>query len=158
RRPVSPELYFAYGSNLDAEQMRARCPAARGLERAALVDHRLDFTHYSTRWLGGAADVGPAPGGTVWGVGDEMGRGDFAKLDHFESGDERIELAVDAPGLGLLRVTSYTVRDKGSFAPHPAYLEKVLRWGARWRLPGACLTELSARGPIVRLKKGSITG
>ena len=35
------ELYFAYGSNLDAEQMRARCPTARGLERARLRDHHI---------------------------------------------------------------------------------------------------------------------
>jgi gamma-glutamylcyclotransferase (GGCT)/AIG2-like uncharacterized protein YtfP len=142
---LSPELYFAYGSNLDAEQMRARCPSARGLDRAALADHRLEFTHYSTRWQGGAADVVPAPGSTVWGVVYEMGPGDFAKLDHFESGYDRIELEVDAPGLGRLRVTSYTVRDKGAFPPHPVYLEKMLRWGARWRLPGVYLAELVRR-------------
>ena len=40
-------LYFAYGSNLDAEQMKARCPTARPLRTARLADHRLGFTHYS---------------------------------------------------------------------------------------------------------------
>jgi len=139
------ELYFAYGSNLDAEQMRARCPTARGLERAALAGHRLDFTHYSTRWAGGAADVVPEQGAAVWGVVYEMGPDDFAKLDHFESGYLRLELAVQAPGRGPLRVTTYTVRDKGSFAPHPMYLEKMLRWGARWRLPGVYLAQLVGR-------------
>jgi hypothetical protein len=142
---MSPELYFAYGSNLDAEQMRARCPTARGLERAELPAHRLDFTHYSTRWQGGAADVLSAPGSAVFGVVYAMGPGDFARLDPFESGYERIELAVTAPGLGRLRVTSYTVREKGAFAPHPTYLEKMLRWGARWRLPGTYLAELAGR-------------
>ena len=31
---MSRTLYFAYGSNLDAEQMRERCPASRTLFRA----------------------------------------------------------------------------------------------------------------------------
>jgi gamma-glutamylcyclotransferase len=136
------ELYFAYGSNLDAEQMRARCPTARGLERARLDGHRLAFTHYSKRWQGGAADVVPAPGAAVWGVLYEMGPEDFARLDPFESGYRRVSLEVDGASRGRVRVTSYSVVEKGEFAPHPVYLDKMLRWGARWRLPGDYLAGL----------------
>jgi len=136
-------LYFAYGSNLDAEQMKARCPTARPRGVARLANHRLDFTHYSKRWSGGAADVLPAPGRTVWGLVYEMGSEDFARLDPFESGYQRVELALDGAGTRV-DATSYTVVDKGEFAPHPIYLEKVLRWGARWRLPGAYLAEVSS--------------
>ena len=140
------ELYFAYGSNLDAEQMRARCPTARGLERARLRDHHIAFTHYSTRWQGGAADVVRDPGAAVWGVVYAMGPDDFTRLDHFESGYDRVYLEVEvADGGGALRVTSYAVRDKGRFPPHSEYLEKILRWGSRWRLPGDYLAELAER-------------
>jgi gamma-glutamylcyclotransferase (GGCT)/AIG2-like uncharacterized protein YtfP len=142
---VSPELYFAYGSNLDAEQMRARCPTARGLERARLPGHQIAFSHYSTRWHGGAADVVREGRSAVWGVLYEMGPEDFARLDPFESGYERVSLEVEPAGGPRLRVTSYTVREKGRFPPHPEYLEKMLRWGARWRLPGDYLAELRAR-------------
>jgi len=142
---VSPELYFAYGSNLDAEQMRARCPTARALERARLAGHHLAFTHYSTRWQGGAADVVPDPRAAIWGLVYAMGPGDFARLDPFESGYERAELDVETADGRRLRVTSYCVRDKGRFPPHPVYLEKMLRWGARWRLPGDYLAEMRAR-------------
>lgn len=141
---LSGELYFAYGSNLDAEQMRARCPTARGLERARLCDHRLAFTHYATTWRGGAADVVRYAGAAVWGVVYAMGSGDFARLDRFEGGYERVSLEVENAG-ARQRVTSYSVRDKGRFRPHPEYLEKILRWGARWRLPGDYLAELRER-------------
>ena len=141
-------LYFAYGSNLDAEQMRVRCPTARPLRIARLAGHRLDFTHFSTRWQGGAADVLPAPGRAVWGLVYAMGPDDFARLDPFESGYRRIALELDGTG-ERLTATSYTVVAKGAFAPHPIYLEKMLRWGARWKLPGDYLAEMrsiAARG------------
>jgi gamma-glutamylcyclotransferase (GGCT)/AIG2-like uncharacterized protein YtfP len=137
-------LYFAYGSNLDAEQMKARCPTARARCTARLADHRLGFSHYSKRWSGGAADVLPAPGRSVWGLVYEMGPDDFARLDPFESGYRRVELALDAGG-ATLAATSYTVVEKGEFAPQPVYLEKMLRWGARWRLPGEYLAEMLER-------------
>ncbi|MFI5315717.1 MAG: gamma-glutamylcyclotransferase family protein [Myxococcota bacterium] len=142
---MTGELYFAYGSNLDAEQMRARCPTARPLGRARLRAHRIAFTHFSTRWNGGAADVVPDAASSVWGLLYAMGPGDFARLDPFESGYDRVRLAVEADGPESLQVTSYSVRAKGRFAPHAEYLEKMLRWGARWRLPGDYLAELRSR-------------
>lgn len=141
-------LYFAYGSNLDAEQMKVRCPTARPLRMARLAEHRLDFTHYSKRWSGGAADILPAAGRAVWGLVYEMGPDDFARLDPFESGYRRVDLALDGVGEAFA-ATSYTVVAKGEYAPHPLYLEKMLRWGARWRLPGDYLGELSSiRSPM----------
>jgi hypothetical protein len=126
-------LYFAYGSNLDAEQMKARCPTARALRIARLADHRLDFTHYSKRWSGGAADVLPAPGRSVWGLVYEMGPDDFARLDPFESGYRRIALALDAGGEPLA-ATSYTVVEKGGKRPTRSTSRKCFA-GAR---AGAC--------------------
>ena len=142
-------LYFAYGSNLDAQQMRARCPGAEPLERARLAGHRLAFSHYSTRWSGGAADVVPDPAAAVWGLVYAMGPEDFARLDPFESGYDRVELEVEVGGRGV-GVTSYAVRERAQFAPHPLYLEKMLRWGSRWRLPGDYLAEMAARAAALR--------
>jgi hypothetical protein len=48
--------------------MRVRCPEARALFRARLADHRLDFTHYSKRWQGGAADIVAAAREFVYGL------------------------------------------------------------------------------------------
>jgi hypothetical protein len=125
--------------------MRARCPTARPLERARLCDHGLGFTHFAARWQGGAADVVPERGASVWGLVYAMGPEDFGRLDRFEGGYDRVELEVET-GARRLRVTSYAVRDKGRFPPHPEYLAKMLRWGSRWRLPGDYLAEALARG------------
>tara|TARA_B100000315_G_scaffold65392_1_gene59359 strand:+ start:3991 stop:4161 length:171 start_codon:yes stop_codon:yes gene_type:complete len=50
-------LYFAYGSNLDNDQMKDRCPSAKDKGTACLKEHRLDFTRHSTRWDCAVADV-----------------------------------------------------------------------------------------------------
>ena len=141
---MSEVRYFAYGSNLDADQMRERCPSSRGIERARLDDHRLDFTHFSRRWQAGAADVVPARGRVVWGVLYELHGDDLARLDGFEGGYERIDVRVTAASGVLHAATTYSVRDKGTHAPCEAYLAKMLHWGERWALPEDYLAELRA--------------
>jgi len=54
---MSRLLYFAYGSNLDADQMRERCPGGLVRFRARLQAYQLGFTHYSARWRGGAGGL-----------------------------------------------------------------------------------------------------
>jgi len=50
-------LYFAYGSNMDWNQIRGRCPSASFLGIAVLLDHRLAFSRYSTTRNCGVADA-----------------------------------------------------------------------------------------------------
>ena len=135
-------LYFAYGSNLDREQLQKRCPGSRARFRARLLDHRLDFTHYSTRWTGGAADVVPHSGAEVWGAVYELRDEDFDRLDRFERGYDRVLLTVEDEHGRARRVVSYAVREKLSFRPTQAYLQKMLHWGERWRLPPDYLDQL----------------
>ena len=47
RRGPLTQTYFAYGSNLDAAQMRARCPSAKLLGAAILDGYRLGFAGQS---------------------------------------------------------------------------------------------------------------
>jgi len=61
-------LYFAYGSNLDEAQMRARCPTARREARATLRGHALAFGGFSHRWNGAVASVRRARGAEVAGL------------------------------------------------------------------------------------------
>ena len=145
--------YFAYGSNLDARQLEKRCPSSRGLFRARLPHHRLDFTYYSTHWVGGAADVLPHSDSDVWGVVYELDAAELVRLDRFERGYERVPLRVLDDSGNELDVVSYCVREKHSFRPTDIYLDKLLRWGEHWQLPQAYLDELRripvqrARGP-----------
>lgn len=60
-------LYFAYGMNTNLLEMQSRCPAARSLGPALLVDHDFRFAVH--------ADVVPERGsvvhGVLWDITDE---------------------------------------------------------------------------------------
>ena len=145
-------LYFAYGSNLDGRQMRERCPSSLPLCRARLPGHSLDFTYYSTRWQGGAADVVPCSenvvsgnvvsDNAVWGVVYQLDVEELALLDRYEIGYDRVPIGVVDDRDRVHEVLSYSVREKGRFAPSDVYLQKLLSWGQRWRFPGAYLERL----------------
>ena len=146
-------LYFAYGSNLDADQMRERCPSSACLGGARLAHHRLDFTHFSRRWRGGAADVVRDHAAHVWGALYRLDLDDLRRLDRFEVGYDRIDIrVVDVAELEHLAI-SYTVRAKqDTHAPHPHYLQKMIHWGRHWDFPTAYLEQLGeiTVGPLDR--------
>jgi len=50
-------LNFAYGSNMNWNQMRERCPSSRFVGIAVLRDHKLAFTRESVNHGCGVADV-----------------------------------------------------------------------------------------------------
>jgi hypothetical protein len=147
---MAKHIYFAYGSNLDPTQMRTRCPGSVALGRACLAHHRLDFTYYSSRWSGGAADVLPHSHESVWGIVYALPTRDLLQLDRFEVGYDRVFLEVQPDGWHasaaeargesadasvMARVQSYTVRDKRSFRPSARYLDQIVRWARHWQLP-----------------------
>ena len=78
-------LYFAYGSNMDWDQMKQCCQAARFVGVALLPDHRLAFTRKSVNRGCGVADAVPDAGRRVWGVVYEIGDLDVGKLDTSEA-------------------------------------------------------------------------
>jgi gamma-glutamylcyclotransferase (GGCT)/AIG2-like uncharacterized protein YtfP len=77
-------LYFAYGSNLDEDQMRDRCPGSRRVARATLRGHELLFAGWSERWGGHVATVQQADGGEVPGLLYELTDSDLVLLDRIE--------------------------------------------------------------------------
>ena len=83
---------FAYGSNMDCEQMRERCPSTRFVCVAKLPNHRLAFTRKSTRRNCGVADAVKAEGNEVWGVVYEIDDIDLPKLDSLECSPRRVLL------------------------------------------------------------------
>ncbi|MCP4003570.1 MAG: gamma-glutamylcyclotransferase [bacterium] len=133
---MRPLLYFAYGSNLDADQMAERCPRSRPLFPARLDDYRLGFTHYSRRWSGAAADIVEHPGAQVWGMAYELTPTDLDLLDHYEAGYDRITLDIFSADATAHDAISYTVRAKlDSLEPSEIYLNKMLNWSERWNFP-----------------------
>jgi gamma-glutamylcyclotransferase len=77
-------LYFAYGSNLDEAQMRARCPGAQCVGTAVLPDHALVFDGHSRLWGGAVANVVPAASARVHGLVYRLEHADLVALDRYE--------------------------------------------------------------------------
>ena len=95
-------FYFAYGSNLDWEQMKERCPSASFYCRASLSNYRIDFTRKSTKRNCGVADIVKDNNYKVYGVVYRINEADLGKLSKHEGyvlqGDnnayKRIEIIV----------------------------------------------------------------
>ena len=77
-------FYFAYGSNMDPQQMAVRCPGSRALGAARLAGWRLTFTRDSPAWGGGVGHIELAPGDEVWGVLWDLTEEHLASLDEYE--------------------------------------------------------------------------
>src|ERR1700692_1290823 len=74
--------YFAYASDMNQEQISARCAAAKAIAVAKLADHRIAFFGHSVTWDGAEETVLPAPGHEVWGVVYELSPADRERLDN----------------------------------------------------------------------------
>jgi 5-oxoprolinase (ATP-hydrolysing) len=143
-REMPPALYFAYGSNLDVEQMVRRCPSAQPLEAARLLHHCLDFTVYSQRWRGGAADVLLRSEQEVWGGLYRVPEHELFGLDRYEAGYTRVWIDVHTRASRVLAHT-YRAREQRSFEPSPRYLDTLLRSARSWGFPLSYVRALERR-------------
>lgn len=84
RQVTGRVIYFAYGSNMNPEQIRQRCTGADVLGPARLTGHALGFFGNNRLWDGGLETVVPAPGHTLWGVLYSLGHTDADSLDAWQ--------------------------------------------------------------------------
>ena len=152
-------LYFAYGSNLDPDQMKDQCPDHTVVGVAVLHDHRLGFPLYSNLWNSGVAGLVHAHGERVWGVLYDLSDPDMNALDQHEGWKgphnqhnlyERevvtVELvrADDGSVPRRVRATTYFPRVANPSPPSRRYLDTVLRGARHHRLPEEYLDRLGA--------------
>jgi len=78
---MGKRYYLAYGSNLNVQQMRYRCPSARVIGTGMLEGYRLMFKGSLS---GSYLTVEPFSGGSVPVVAWEVSAADEAALDHYE--------------------------------------------------------------------------
>jgi gamma-glutamylcyclotransferase (GGCT)/AIG2-like uncharacterized protein YtfP len=144
--------YFAYGSNMDPEQMGARCPGAVLEGVGALRGYRFLITET------GFGSVVPDPESTVHGVVWRLLPGDEAALDAYEGVESglyrkitaRVQLASPAESVEAMLYVATTDRPG---RPKPGYLEKVLEAARHHGLPPAYLEELARWLPKSRGRK-----
>ncbi len=127
-----PTLYgvtFAYGSNCNAQQMRARCPRATSLGPVRLAGYRLEFF--------GALDLEPDPARTVHAVAWRLHPDDECALDHHEGANRqpvpsylKLPLAATLPDGTELHGFAYVMtpprRARDPRPPRPDYLARIL--------------------------------
>lgn len=124
-------LYWAYGSNLDRAQMRARCVGAVADASAVLRGYRLVFAGYSARWGGGVATLERDPRGRVDGLLYRVTTADVAALDAYEGRPhvyDRVRVSLtDALGRRRRAQTYAMPLPLYEMEPTLAYLGTILR-------------------------------
>jgi hypothetical protein len=140
-------LYFAYGSNMDADAMGLRCPGARPIGLARLARHR--FGLMAEGW----ATVTRDPRASVWGVLWSLSLSDVRPLDAYEdigSGlySKAIQPVIKTAG-GSAQAMIYIGRvTRGPVARQASagYLEAIVAAGLSWGLPEPYLRQIAELG------------
>jgi len=123
-------VYFAYGSNLHAPQMRERCPHSEVLRPAVLQGYRLTFAGFSRNWGGGAATIVPAPGNSVHGLLYHMTDTDLHSLNRFEGYPtvyEHLPVQVATRDGEFVDALTYSKLDTTPNPPSLRYLHQIWR-------------------------------
>jgi cation transport regulator ChaC len=144
-------LYFAYGSNMDEQRVKAanRCPNARFIFNALLPAHRLVFTRDRDSDTC-STDAVPDPAASVWGVVYDITDSDRRQLDAREGLPIRAyrpkEVLVHPHGDLEQRVMllTYCASDPTDIQGPPTrqYLGFLLRGARRWGLPADYIAQL----------------
>ena len=126
--------YFAYGSNLSTERLRARVPSARARGRGRLLHHALRW-HKIGRDGSGKCDIVPTSAPcVVWGVLFDVAQDEKPALD-----------AVEGLGIGYFEKEVRIVTDDGeclalTYHANPAGTDAALRpfdWYKNYVVRGA---------------------
>jgi hypothetical protein len=153
---MTGNLYFAYGSNMDVDQMAHRELVVLASWGAVLEGYRLVFDFPArSRWLGGAADIVQDPDSRVEGVLHSLAN-DISIMDPWEGGYRRVpvEVVVLSTGVGETAWT-YVVIDKGPpMGPSEVYVEQMLKGAREFDLSPGYVLELEDHLDGARLELG----
>jgi hypothetical protein len=83
-RPARTAAIFVFGSNLDLDQLRRRCPSVTVVGVANLPNFALTFAGHSDAWGGAVATIVRRRGTAVEGIVARVTLADLAMLDRYE--------------------------------------------------------------------------
>jgi gamma-glutamylcyclotransferase (GGCT)/AIG2-like uncharacterized protein YtfP len=147
------ERYFAYGSNMNWSQMTERCPSAKFVTTALLLDHQLSFTRLSKTRGCGVADAVHEIGATVWGVVYDISEEDLSELDKregFKSNRKSnsysrqtcvVSIGGDE-GRPLNVWTYFAERQPNPPPPNQGYKDLIVSGARHWHLPDDYIEQL----------------
>jgi hypothetical protein len=148
-------IYFAFGSNMDPAQMKARCPSHHVLGVAYLADHELCFPRRSPKRQCGTAGVARRKGEGVWGVLYVLAEEELARLHEAEGyfpgrspamnrhDFVSIEVRRDGPHGTAISAFTYVARpDRSGAAPSVAYMRHLIEGAEYHALPDSYVSRL----------------
>jgi gamma-glutamylcyclotransferase (GGCT)/AIG2-like uncharacterized protein YtfP len=130
--------YFAYGSNMNWEQMQGRCPSSKFFSVARLPDYCFAIARHSQLRSCGTANVFPEKGKEVWGIVYDVSDLDLITLDGFEDGYRRQKIFVFHSGDGQQPIEALIyIADKEDDAPppNPEYKRLIVEGAKHWNVP-----------------------
>lgn len=143
-------FYFAYGSNMNLDQMRERRVSYENSRRALLRDYKLGFTKTSKRYNAGVADIIESKGNFVEGVLYEVTEEGMANLDKFEGIEQnvykRVKVVVQLESGEELETITYKIinEDKPFIPPAKEYMDKIIKGAETHRLSKNYIQKLKA--------------
>ncbi|MEE8418905.1 MAG: gamma-glutamylcyclotransferase family protein [Dehalococcoidales bacterium] len=127
--------YFAYASNLNRKQMRARCPGSKPLFKATLPNYQLVFSGWSRVRRGGTANIRLNQGQKVLGAVYDVSEQEMKKLDLHEAGYDRLKVNVfDEDGEPREVITYIKAGQAEDAKPSADYLSIIQQGYKDWRL------------------------
>jgi gamma-glutamylcyclotransferase len=127
--------YFAYGTNINRQQMQECCSGSEPISAATLPNYKLIFVSWSRQWRGGVASIKSARGekvlGAIYDVTDECLR----RLDKYEAGYNRLKVIVfDEDGTALEAQTYIKTGQMEEAAPSKEYLTIIQQGYRDWQM------------------------
>jgi gamma-glutamylcyclotransferase (GGCT)/AIG2-like uncharacterized protein YtfP len=137
-------IYFAYGSNLDENQMKVRCPYYEKLGCGYIKDYELCFPKTSKKWEDmGVASIRSKQGSTVEGALYILNNEDLSKMDKFEGGYDRIKVEVIVDG-NPIEAYTYMVSNNqyAYFKPSYKYINQIYEGAQVFKLSDTYIDHL----------------
>lgn len=130
--------YFAYGSNLNKQQMQTRCPESKPLFTAILPNYKLVFVGWSRQWRGGVASLKARRGERVRGAVYEITEHCLRQLDKYEGypgNYTRLKVTVFGEDNEPVEAITYVKAGQLEESPPSKEYLAVIQQGLRdWRL------------------------
>jgi len=124
-------LYFAYGSNLDQNQMVDRCPNSKIYGFGVLLDYRLSFEGYSKIRSGSVCSIEKHRNSFLEGVLYALDDEDLTSLDKYEGypkiydRSRRAIITDDGRQLEAWIYHRLEKNEEGSFLPSEEYMRLI---------------------------------
>ena len=135
-------LYFAYGSNMDLEQMRFRCPGEYDLLGIGKLEHWRFLINSR-----GYANIFPEQDATVFGLVFNLTPNALSSLDRYEGYPQlytRRELPVIFADQMIEPWVYLDINNIDMGRPRPGYLERVTESAKRFAFPTGYIAYLDS--------------